>query len=150
MKYIKGDLYTNGLISSVCEGIGYLTSGFFVNALGIRKVLVISYTLSIIGMVCLIGINTESIPLLALFVLGSKFGIAQTFNIAYAGNVLFFPTSMVATSFGVCNFFSRGATIFSPYLAELKPISISQWVFAAVCAISIVASILLKEKTKVK
>lgn len=48
---------------------------------------------------------------------------------AYLGNVRIFPTSLVATSFGVCNIFARFGTQFAPFIAELQPETISKWVF---------------------
>jgi hypothetical protein len=71
------------------------------------------------GMISLILVKTESQFWIALFILGSKFGISSVYNIAYIGNTEIFPISVVATSFGVCNLVSRLATIFSPFVAEL-------------------------------
>jgi hypothetical protein len=76
--------------------------------------------------------------------LGSKFGISSVYNIAYIGNTEIFPISVVATSFGVCNLISRLATIFSPFVAELQPESISQWVFNAVLILAFSMMLLVK------
>ena len=76
MKFIKGDFFFNGLISSSSEVTAFLVSGYLLNKYGLKKVLIYSYFLSAIGMTCLIFTTTKSVPLLMLFVLGSKYGIS--------------------------------------------------------------------------
>jgi hypothetical protein len=78
-------------------------------------------------------------------ILGGKFGISQAFNIAYLGNQELFPTAIVATSYGICNIFSRVTTIFAPYAAEIKPESVSEWLFVAVAGLAMFASANLKK-----
>jgi len=70
-------------------------------------------------MLCIIFFQSDNVALMATFVLGSKFGISEAFNLAYMGNIALFPTSFVATSYGICGFFGRASTIFAPYVAEL-------------------------------
>ena len=105
-----------------------------------------SFVTSAIGMLCLIHTTTSSVAVPALFVLGSKFGISQALNLAYIGNILLFPTSFVATSFGICNIFARITTIFAPYLAELKPTLISQWTFVLITVLAYFASSAIRIK----
>ena len=50
---------------------------------------------------------------------------------------------VVATSFGVCNVFGRIAGIFAPYVAELKPESISKYVFISMVSVAMVFVFLL-------
>ena len=99
--------------------------------------------ISIVGMVLLREINTQNNFLISCFVLGSKFGIACTFNMAFAGNLLLFPVSVVITTYGVCNLFARLATILAPYVAELDP-RVSEWTFVAVATIALVSTFFLK------
>ena len=54
---------------------------------------------------------------------------------------MLFPMAIMATSYGICNVFSRIATIFAPYVAELKPENISQWVYVAVAGCALIASL---------
>jgi len=58
LKYIKGDLYINGLVSSFSEVCAYTLSGILMKALGIKNILVLSYALAITGMMSLILVNT--------------------------------------------------------------------------------------------
>merc|ERR1712078_245419 len=98
-------------------------------------------------MLCLTYVGTDSQPILAVFILLSKLGITQVFNMAYLGNVKVFPTSLVATSFGVCNIVARFGTQFAPQVAEMDPI-ISKWVFTILVLATAVISIGLKTNAK--
>jgi hypothetical protein len=113
--------------------------------MGLKKVLISSFCLSFIGMLFLI-INGQGAGqfLISLYVLGSKFGISSTFNMAYLGNPMLFPTEVLSISFGACNIFARVSTILAPFVAELKPEVISQWIFCSVVMLALLASFLLK------
>lgn len=114
LKYLQGDLFINGIVSSLSECVAAVTTSIFLYNIGIKFSLVISFGLAAAGMLCLIFVPTDNQILLAVFILGSKYGVTQVFNMAYLGNVNVFPTSLVATSFGVCNIFARLGTQFAP------------------------------------
>ena len=76
LKYIKGDTFTNGLVSSGSECLAYVVSGLIFKIIGLKATLGLSYTISLIGMLSLILVKTENKALLSLFVLGSKFGVS--------------------------------------------------------------------------
>ena len=57
---------------------------------------------------------------------------------------MLFPVNVVATTYGVCNLFSRVATMFAPYVAELEPI-ISEWTFIIIAVCALLASGMLKK-----
>ena len=90
--------------------------------------------------------NGSNVYILAIFVLGSKFGISSAFNTAYCANTIVFPVSVVATTYGICNFFSRVLTIGAPYVAELTPDWIPKMVFCVVVAIAFVTASMLRIK----
>jgi hypothetical protein len=153
LKYLKGDIFVNSMVSSSSEMVAYGLSGALMKLLGIKKNLAISYILAILGMVCFITIPTQDQLWLSIFVMGSKFGISSAFNIAFLGNKLLFPTSIVATSFGICNTVARLITIFAPYVAELKPEAISLWTFLSVSGMALFASLCIiapQERSKLK
>ena len=52
-------------------------------------------------------------------------GVAGSFTMAYIGTYVVFPANIIGTAMGYCNIVARLATIFSPYVAELTPDSIS-------------------------
>ena len=63
---------------------------------------------------------------------------------AYVGNYALFPGTIVGTTMGICNIFSRISTIFAPYVAELNPEYISQIVFCVFMFCALVGSIFIK------
>lgn len=116
LKYIQGDIFINNIVSSTSELVAYGLSGFLLSIMGLKKVLISSFCLSFIGMLFLI-INGQGAGqfLISLYVLGSKFGISSTFNMAYLGNPMLFPTEVLSISFGACNIFARVSTILAPF-----------------------------------
>jgi hypothetical protein len=66
-------------------------------------------------------VDTRSQWWISVFLLTSKLGIGASFSLLYVGNFLLFPVSMLATSLGICNLFSRFFTVPSSYVAEFKP-----------------------------
>ena len=49
----------------------------------------------------------------------------------------------MATTFAICNVFSRVITIFAPYVAELKPETKSQWTFCGIALAALVSTLIL-------
>lgn len=143
LKYIKGDLFINGMVSATSECFAYAISGFLQATFGLKPTLFFSFLLGVIGMICLILIDTDSELVLSVFILGSKFGISSAFNLLYLGNTQMFPMNMIATSYGICAVFARLFTIFSPVVAEIKPDTIPQWMFVAVAAAAVFASTMI-------
>ena len=60
LKYIKGDIFTNGIVSSISECIAYGVSGILYTKMGIKNVLILSYALTIGGMYLLITVPTNA------------------------------------------------------------------------------------------
>ena len=75
--------------------------------------------------------------------------MSACFNLAYVGNQMLFPIQIVATSYGICNVFSRCATIAAPGVAEIKPEWVSEWIFVIVCSIALVASLNIRQQPNV-
>ena len=73
-------------------------------------------------MLCLTLIRTKEQVFISLFILGSKFGVSQLFNLAFIGNTFLFPLPLVATSFAICNVISRCFLMLAPYIAEIDPV----------------------------
>ena len=96
-------------------------------------------------MLALIFYDGKSDAIFALFVLGSKFGIASAFNVAYCANNLVFPISIVSTTYGICNFIARVGTIAAPYVAEMYPEWIPKMIFCIVVFIAFIASSVFRQ-----
>lgn len=50
LKYIQGNLYVNTIVSSTSEVCAFIFSGVLINKYGLKRTLVGSYILAIIGM----------------------------------------------------------------------------------------------------
>jgi len=118
MKYIKGDIFTNSIVSSVSEVSAYLISGALYDKIGTRISFIISFFIAVVGSVFYINRGENHEALIPVMVLGAKFGISASFNVVYLSNGLF-PALYSSTTFGICNFFARFASMLSPQVAEL-------------------------------
>ena len=121
LKYIRGNIFINGIVSSVSECAGYLLAGILFKKVGLKATLTLSYSITLTGILCLLLTSTTNQFWLSIFILGAKFGISISFNIAFIGTYHLFPPSIIGTAFGICGVFGRVSTIFAPYVAELKP-----------------------------
>ena len=113
LKYIDGDIYTNTIVSSVSEVTAYLVTGALYERIGPKISFIASFIIAIIGSIFLITLGDRYPLFLPVMVLGSKFGISGSFNVVYLANGLF-PPVYSSTTFGICNFFARLASILAP------------------------------------
>ena len=113
---------------------------------GLKNTFNLGYVIGLTGMIALLCYQGNEIALLAIFIMGSKFGVAVAFNTVYVGTDALFPISIVATAFGVCNIPSRIFTIAAPEVAELKPTSIAKYAFILMISIALVTNWLFIEK----
>lgn len=148
LKYIRGDFYVNNVTSQVTEIFANIVSGLVFKYLGFNMTILLSYSLSLAGMISLTFSTTTEQAWLSLFILGAKYGICQLFNLGYIGNTHLFPIAVVATSYGTCNLFARGSSILAPYVAEMKPDSISQWCFSILMIVGLVVTSIIRDPKK--
>lgn len=120
MKYIKGNIYNNVMISSASEIFAYIGSGFLLTATGIRFSFFSSFSVSLLGGITYLIFGNTNEKAIPAMILGAKFGVASTFNLIYLANAFLFPPILNSTSFGICNMFARLATILAPQVAELE------------------------------
>ena len=147
-------MYLNGLVSSGSEILADILSGVLIARIGVKMIFILSFAMSFAGMLALIVYSGDNVYYMAVFVLGTKFGVSCAFNTAYCANNLVFPVTIVATSYGVCNFFARLLTIAAPYVAEIDPKFVPKAIFCAIVGSAFLASWLLRTQdvkdTKVK
>ena len=144
LKYIQGDIYVNVIVAQISEILAYIISGSLLYFFSIKIVLVFAFAIGACGMLALVATQTKNQILLCVFIFTAKIGIASGFNTVFIANTKLFPVGIAATTFGICNTFCRAATIITPYIAEVKPESISFWIFFAVCIFASFASMNLK------
>ena len=143
MKYLKGFIYINNIAQACSEIPAYAIGGVMFKQIGLKNSFVLSYTIGLVGMIALLIYQGDSQPLLATFIMGSKFGIASAFNLIYLGNDHLFPITVVATAFGITNVPSRIATLAAPLVAELKPESIAKWAFIVSVSVALLTAVFI-------
>ena len=121
LKYIRGDIYVNSMISSLSECLAYIFAGVLYMKIGMKNTLCLSFIIAFCGMISLILTTTMNEYWLSLFILGGKFGVSSTFNVAFLGSYYLFPPTILATAVGIENIIARVFTIFASFIAELKP-----------------------------
>ena len=145
LKYLSGDIYVNTSLGAVSELIAYFASYYMRTKTSLKVVLTTSFFISSLGMILISYLNTENnVALSAFCILLSKFGVSAAVNMMYTANVQLFPISIIATTFGITNFFSRIFTILAPYVAELKPVMISQIFYYALNIMAFVATLFVR------
>ena len=60
MKYLKGDLWINGLMSSMSEAVANTLAVILFSCFGLSRVMSVSFLTALIGMLCLIIVPTEN------------------------------------------------------------------------------------------
>jgi MFS family permease len=120
VKYMPGDIYFNSIISGL-SCVAMLIEGLMQDKLGSKGGMVVSYAVTCLATVilCFFVHGTDQIFLYAFILFLAKSGASLAFGFAYAIHIELFPSHFVISSFGICNFFCRGLTIFAPIVAEL-------------------------------
>lgn len=147
LKYIEGNIYFNNIVSGTADIFAFLLSGSVFKTIGFKRTMLFSFFLSFLGMLFLLVLHPSSSnqSTLALLILISKFGIVQAQALAFIGNQHLFPAPVLATTFATCNFFTRMATIFAPYVAEIKPEEVAMWTFLGMVLVTSGATFFIKE-----
>ena len=142
LKYIDGDIYINTIVSSVSEVTAYIISGALYSTIGTKVSFVSSFAISIVGSFLYILIGDKANNLVAVMVLGTKFGVSAAFNLVYLVNTLF-PPIYASTTLGFFNCFARLASMLAPQFAEFsKPVPMI--IFCIMAAVALVGSFFLR------
>lgn len=112
--------------------------------------MVLSFALTLISVIFLsfFDPHTEYIMLFAFVLLMAKGGASLAFGFAYAIHIDLFPSHFLISSYGICNFFCRGVTIFAPLVAEVENQIIPNLFMIGLAAIGLAASMILILKNK--
>lgn len=121
VKYMPGDIYFNSVISGL-SAIAMLTEGKIEHWFGVKGGITWSYLVGVIAIIglCFFDKGTTQILLFACVLLIAKSVISLAFGLAYAIHIELFPSNFLISSYGICNFFCRGLTIFAPLIAEVE------------------------------
>lgn len=120
VKYMPGDIYFNSIISGL-SAVVMLFEGQLQDRLGTKGGMIASFFITVVSTVllCFFDAGTSQVLLYAFVLFLAKSGASLTFGFAYAIHIDLFPAHFVISSYGICNFFCRGLTIFAPIVAEV-------------------------------
>lgn len=147
VKYMPGDIYFNSVVSGL-SCIVMLFEGKLENTVGVKGSMIVAFIATVISTVwlSLFDKGTSQVTLYAIVLLLAKSGASLTFGLSYSIHIELFPAHFIVSSYGICNFFCRGLTIFAPIVAEIP----NPWVpllFLNGSAIAgLTASMLLRKK----
>ena len=86
----------------------------------------------------------------ALFVLLGKSGICLSYGVLYVIHSDIFPTSFLASSYGIANFICRGFGLLGPLVAEVENKMIPLYLLIALNLLGTISTLLIKMKNKEK
>ena len=147
VKYLPGDAFMNIIVTSVADAISSIVAGSISTAIGAKNTLFMSFSLATIGAIALMFSGDEKY-LIVCFVMITRFGINSAFTLCYIITADYFPAIVTSRVFGICNVFSRFATILSPMIAELEP-PIPMIIYSIVCTITMISSLGLTKSEEI-
>lgn len=139
VKYIPGDAFMNIIVTSIADAASSIVAGSISSAIGAKNTLFISFSLATFGAIALMFSGNDKI-LIMVFVMMTRFGINSAFTLCYIITADYFPSIVTSRVFGLCNVFSRFATILSPMVAELEP-PVPMIIYSIVCMITMISSL---------
>ena len=150
VKYMPGDIYFNSVTSGL-SAFAMLGEGKIEKLFGsVKQGMIASFVLCLVSVIFLSFFDpaTDQVLLFAFVLLMAKSGASLAFGFAYAIHIELFPAHFLISSYGICNFFCRGVTIFAPLIAEVENPMIPNAFMAGLALLGLVAAWLLKPSTQ--
>ena len=150
IKYVPGDPFRNVIVISIGDALSSIAAGSISTSIGAKNTLFLSFSLAALGAVALMFAhdNATNKYIIPIFVLITRFGINSAFTLCYIITADYFPSIVQSRVFGICNLFSRFATILSPMIAELDA-PLPMVVYSIVCSITMISSLGLTKSEEV-
>jgi Na+/melibiose symporter-like transporter len=121
IKYMPGDVYLNSIVSGF-SAVSYLLAGPMKKRFDAKWILFISFTLALMSSLTLFFLTQNgwtNPDHFSMIILLTRCGINLAFCMVFVIHTELFPTSFLATSYGICNFFCRTLTLLAPIVAEI-------------------------------
>ena len=156
-KYLPGDVYGNSMVIGLAA-LFYITAGPLAKKLESKKILTVAYSLASIGALSLLSAVSLCTSLdggesssgicgsLSLLVFLTRCGLNLAFCFIFIIHTELFPTSFLATSYGLCNFFGRSLTLLAPLIAESSSKSLPLSVLLLSSMIGVIGACMLRIK----
>jgi len=131
------------IFSTLAEILAYAFSGVLFKKLGSKISLALTLTISALGGYAIWLLGFEQSSFFTVLVMMCKFGISGTYNIQLCSLAEVFPTTFLATGFGIGHFFSVIFQISTPFIAAMEePVPVI--FFASLCTVATVLSLMLR------
>lgn len=119
MSKLGGNIFLNNLIAASVGIPGTCMSVVMSKFLGRRLSLIISNSLSAIGLMLLVFLTEQSDVIQVSCAILGLFGASITFPIVYLYGGELFPTVVRSNGMGLCSMLGRGGSILAPLICEL-------------------------------
>jgi MFS family permease len=156
IKYVPGDPFKNVIVISIGDALSSIAAGSISQGIGAKNTLFLSFSLADLGAIALMfsahsqysHVSNFDKMFIPIFVLITRFGINSAFTLCYIITADYFPSIVSSRVFGICNLFSRFATILSPMIAELDP-PMPMILYSIICCITMLSSLGLTKNEEV-
>jgi hypothetical protein len=142
LNQMEADIYYLSLATETAEFIASVAC-LYITQMPLKRALFFCLILVSCGSlgISIIGENKGEMKdnmMSAGLILITNMGVVAAFDIAYLINAKLFPTTVLATAFGVCNIFGRAVSIGSPLMARIP----APWPMVVVFGFAITCSLL--------
>ncbi|CDW73543.1 organic cation [Stylonychia lemnae] len=143
VKYLPGNIYVNQLVASLSM-FGYLIAQP-VAAISNNKISLLASFIASLGavfiMTCVHNLNQY---VFAFIFLLFKTALCMSLSAMYSIHLDLFPTQLLTSSYGICNFVCRLCSLLAPQLAELHNRLIPMYAMIAQCIAAIITTVFIK------
>ena len=143
-KHLPGEVYTTSTFTGFAA-LAFALAGPLGIRIRIKRILNGAFAFAFVGSLgMLVMIVNHDADFLAVMVFVTRCGHNLAFCFIFIIHTELFPTSFLATSYGLCSFVSRGVTLFAPLIAE----SANHWVpigaLSITCLLGLIGSLMIK------
>ena len=122
LKYLQGDIFMNSYNSAIAEIIAKLGAGVVLIRLGVKPLFATAFIIAFLGAINLLQLSSHADPIYAsILIMMTKFGVSMGWVAACLSMIELFPSSLVATAFGICNVMNKSVAMIAPLVAEMPP-----------------------------
>ncbi|CDW74214.1 solute carrier family 22 member 4 [Stylonychia lemnae] len=145
IKYVQANVFLIGIAMGF-SCFGYLFSDLILQRVGFLRLINISYTTTSAILIIIVFVDPTSINIYiyALIFLIFKSFVCMNYSAIFLAHIYLFDSRILATSFGICSFFSRICLLFVPMIVEIPNTQIPLIYLMVINFIAFGCSFLLK------
>jgi len=148
LKYFPGNIYENSTFFACSDLIAFVLCGVFLQYTSMKTSILAGAVIGGFGGAMYLFMSND-ISLVPIMICGARIGQSIIFNTAIISVNRLFPTTLVATAYGLVNSFAHTIATLSPFVAEIKN-PYPFLVFEALIGIAIFCSFFITEISTLK